>query len=124
MIDANWWQGYGVLGYSAIVALAITWASIGIAYYNADRGHKTWIVFVISMLLFAIMFSYLVVVSVEPVWLDRTVMQPIMRTVALGAAVTGWLYTSMTLRRELTHNGSQNEQSKDNRLLSGQENGG
>lgn len=93
-------RGYGVLGYSLTVVLAIIWASIGLAYYKADRGKRIWGVFVVGVVLYAVLFSYLVLISIEPPWLDRTIMQPAMRTVALGASICISVFTVMVLRKE------------------------
>lgn len=93
-------RAYGAFGYALSVALAITWASIGIAYLRARRGWRPWLLFVVSMFAFAGLFGYLVLISVELPWLRREVMQPVMRTVALLAALAGWAYTIDTLRRE------------------------
>ncbi len=93
-------RAYGAFGYALSVALAITWASIGIAYLRANRGWRPWLLFVVSMFCFAGLFGYLVLISVELPWLRREVMQPVMRTVALAAALAGWAYTIDTLRRE------------------------
>lgn len=100
-------QGYGVLGYSLTVGLAIIWASIALAYYRAEgRGKRQWLFLIASMVQYAILFSYLVLVSIEPPWLNRLVMQPAMRTVAIGAAVTMGLFTAMVLRKEAQCNGT------------------
>ena len=102
-------QGYGVLGYSMTVVLAIVWTSIALAYYKADRGKRQWLMLIVSTILYAVLFSYLVLVSIEPPWLNRFVMQPAMRTVALGAAVTLGLFTGMVLKREAKEHGTSKE---------------
>lgn len=89
-MELDFIQAYGVLGYSMGVSLALACASLGIAYWRAGRGRWRTAFFTASALLFAVQFAYLVLVSVEPPWLDRTVTQPYVRTVALLAALGGW----------------------------------
>ncbi len=91
-MELNFIQAYGVMGYSMGVSLALACAGVGIAYWRAGRGRWRAAFFVASALLFAVQFAYLVLVSVDPPWLDRTVTQPYLRTVALVAALCGWGY--------------------------------
>lgn len=93
-------QAYGVLGYSMAMALALASVSVGLAYFRAGRDKTKSVMFTLSAFLFAILFGYLVIVSIEPPWLNRAVMQPAMRTVALAAAVCGWAYLLLVLRKE------------------------
>jgi hypothetical protein len=99
-ISADFLRIYGAFGYSLSVALAITWASIGIAYMRARREYRLWLFLTISMFLFAGLFAYLTLISAEFPWLRRETMQPIMRSVGLLAALTGWIFTIAVLRRE------------------------
>ena len=103
-------QAYGVVGYSMTMALAIACASVGIAYFRAGRDKLKSSLFTASAFLFAILFGYLVLVSIELPWLNRAIMQPIMRTVAIGAAATGWSYFYMILRKEAHLNGTNQRQ--------------
>ena len=91
-MEIDFIQAYGVLGYSITTALALACAVLGIAYWRAGRNKRSAALFVASALLFAALFAYLVLVSVDPPWLDRTVTQPYVRTVALVAALCGWGY--------------------------------
>lgn len=99
-------QAYGVFGYSATMALAIACAFVGFAFFRAGRDKLKSALFAISALLFALLFGYLVLVSVEPPWLNRAIMQPLMRTIALGAAGAGWGYFYLMLRKEARLNGT------------------
>lgn len=99
-------QAYGVLGYSMTMALAIACASVGFAFFRAGRDKLKSIMFTLSAALFAVLFGYLVLVSIEPPWLNRAVMQPLMRTVAIGAASCGWAYFYLMLRKEARLNGT------------------
>ena len=99
-------RAYGVLGYSMTMALALACASVGLAYYRAGRDRLKSALFTLSAFFFAILFGYLVLVSIEPPWLDRALMQPAMRTVALVAASCGWGYLILVLRKEARLNGT------------------
>lgn len=99
-------QAYGVLGYSMTMALAIACASVGFAFFRAGRDKLKSLMFTLSAILFAVLFGYLVLVSIEPPWLNRIVMQPLMRTVAIGAASCGWVYFYLMLRKEAKLNGT------------------
>ncbi len=103
-MELNFIQAYGVLGYSITTALALACAGLGIAYWCADRNKRQAALFVASALLFAALFAYLVLVSVEPSWLDRTVTQPYVRTIALIAALCGWGVLLLTLHHEAKMN--------------------
>ena len=111
-------QTYGVLGYSMAMALALACASVGIAYFRAGRDKLKAALFTASAFLFAAQFAYLVVVSVEPTWLDRTVTQPYVRTVAFLGASCGWGYLYLMLRKEARENGtSERRASQSNRSM-------
>lgn len=99
-------QSYGVLGYSLAMALALACVSVGVAYWRAGRDRLKAATFSASAFLFAVLFFYLVLVSVDPPWLDRTIMQPLMRTVTLVAAACGWAHLFLLLRKEAHHNGT------------------
>ncbi len=99
-------QAYGVLGYSMTMALAIACAGVGVAFFRAGRDKLKSALFALSAFLFALLFGYLVLVSMEPPWLNRTLMQPLMRTVALAAASCGWGYFYLMLRKEARLNGT------------------
>ena len=99
-------QAYGVLGYSMTMALAIACAGVGIAFFRAGRDRFKSGLFAASAFLFAMLFGYLVLVSIELPWLNRNVTQPIMRTVSLGAAGCGWAYLILMLRKEARLNGT------------------
>lgn len=99
-------QAYGVLGYSMTVALALACTSVGIAYYRAGRDRLKSALFAASAFLFALLFGHLVLVSMEPPWLNRALTMPLMRTVALGAAGCGWGYLYLMLRKEAQRNGT------------------
>lgn len=103
-------QAYGVLGYSMTSALALACAIVGIAYYRAGRDKLKSSLFAASAFLFAILFGHLVLVSIEPPWLDRTITMPAMRTVALAAALAGWGYLILLLRKEARLNGTSRRQ--------------
>lgn len=107
-------QAYGVLGYSMTMALAIACASVGFAFFRAGRDKLKSAMFTMSALLFAILFAYLVIVSIEPPWLSRAIMQPLMRTVAIGAAGCGWAYFYLMLRKEARLNGTQRQAPRGN----------
>ena len=109
MCDLCTLQAYGVLGYSMTMALAIACASVGVAFFRAGRDKLKSALFATSAFLFALLFGYLVVVSVEPPWLNRTIMQPLMRTIALGAASAGWGYLYLMLRKEARLNGTRRQ---------------
>lgn len=99
-------QAYGVLGYSMTMALAIACASVGFAFFRAGRDKLKSALFTLSATMFAILFGYLVMVSIDPPWLNRTIMQPLIRTVAIGGAGAGWGYFYLMLRKEARLNGT------------------
>ncbi len=99
-------QAYGVLGYSMTMALAIACAGVGVAYLRAGRDKLKSALFALSSFLFALLFGYLVLVSMEPPWLNRALMQPVMRTVAIAGAGCGWGYFYLMLREEARLNGT------------------
>ena len=88
------------MGYLMGVSLALACAVLGIAYWRAGRNKRSAALFVASALLFAALFAYLVLVSVDPPWLDRTVTQPYVRTIALCAALCGWGLLLSVIREE------------------------
>ena len=101
---AAWLQFYGALGYAMCVALAVMWASVGIAYYRSGRGVGIWTPFVVSMVSFAAFFVGLAFVALEASFIDRYWSSIINRSLALAAATAGWIYTFLTLRSEWRHN--------------------
>lgn len=100
-------QAYGVLGYSMTMALALACCSVGIAYFRAGRDKLKSGLFAASSFFFAVLFGYLVLVSIDLPWLSRTIMQPLMRSVAVAGAGCGWGYFYLMLRKEAHLNGTQ-----------------
>lgn len=112
-------RAYGVLGYSMTMALAIACTSVGFAYYRAGRDKLRSAMFMASSFFFAMLFGYLVLVSIEPPWLNRAIMQPIMRTVAIAGAGCGWAYFYLILRKEAQQNGTQRQPPQSQHTLQG-----
>lgn len=102
-------QAYGVLGYSMTMALAIACAGVGVAYFRAGRDKLNSALFALSSFLFALLFGYLVLVSMDLPWLNRALMQPLMRTVAIVGACCGWGYFYLMLRKEARLNGTRRQ---------------
>jgi len=105
-------RAYGVIGYSLATSLALASASVALAYYRAGRDKGKSLSLALSALLFAVLFSYLVLVSMQTGWFDPRIMQPIMRTVAIAASLFGWSFLWFALRKEAKVNGSPRETSE------------
>ena len=90
----------GVIGYLGSVSLAVLWAAIAFAYMRGGKPRMTWCIFCASMLIYAIIFAGLALISLEPSWMDRQTQSVIQRTAGILAAATGWIYTALTLRDE------------------------
>ena len=92
-----WIKALGVVGYLCLLSLALFWASIGFAYIRAGRSRFTWIFFIASMLALALLFGGLVLIAMEPSWMEKNQFAIGQRVMALVAAITGWIYTAGTL---------------------------
>lgn len=97
---ALWLRSLGIMAYAACVGLAVLWLGMGLAYWRSGQGRLTWGSFILSMLGFAVMFAGLTLVASEPPWLDRVAFSLLQRSMAIVAAVAGWLYSLLVLRHE------------------------
>jgi hypothetical protein len=97
---ALWLRAMGVVAYAACVGLAVLWMGIGFAYWRSGSGRVTWFAFVVSMAGFAVMFIGLTLVASEPLWLDRVTFSLLQRSMAIVAALAGWLYSLLVLQHE------------------------